>query len=324
MAQVLRPLRQTFSGDVYDHVLVGLETPDDAAVYRLRDDLALVVTLDFFTPIVDDPYAYGAIAAANSLSDVYAMGARPLLALNVAAMPSDLPPETIAEILRGGAEKARQAGVPVAGGHTIRDPEPKYGLVVVGACHPDEVRRKGGARPGDALLLSKPLGTGVVTTALMRDAATEAEVAAATESMMRLNADAAEIACAHGARAVTDVTGFGLLGHAAEMAEQGGVGLRFDLDRLPWLPGAERLAAGGYFPGGADDNRRHFGEQVELPSAVDNWRIRLCFSPETSGGLLVALGEAEVDAAIGAGAARGLDLHPIGAVTTGSGLRPRA
>ena len=192
---------------------MGLEHPDDAAVYRLTDELALVVTVDFFTPIVDDPYAYGAIAAANSLSDAYAMNARPILALNVAAMPSELPVETTREIFRGGLETARKAGIPVAGGHTVRDKEPKYGLVVVATAHPEQLTRKGGARPGDRLLLSKPLGAGGVTTGLMRDTATPEEIAAATESMMRLNA----------AAAITDAEGLGLeLWGVGEIAGDGG------------------------------------------------------------------------------------------------------
>ena len=300
---------------------MGLERPDDAAVYRLSDDLALVVTLDFFTPIVDDPYAYGAIAAANSLSDAYAMGASPLLALNVAALPDDLPVEIGREILRGGAEKAREAGIPVAGGHTVRDKEPKYGLVVVAKAHPDELKLKGDARPGDRLLLSKPLGTGVVTTALMQDKAAPAEVAAATESMMRLNATAAEVARRAGATAITDVTGFGLLGHLAEMTTASGVGARIRFTDLPLLPGAERLGRELIFPGGARDNRAHFGGRVRSADGLEEWRQLLCFSPETSGGLLMAVPEESSAAALGDAASRDLPLRDIGEILADGGIR---
>ena len=296
---------------------MGLERPDDAAVYRLSDELALVVTVDFFTPIVDDPYAYGAIAAANSLSDAYAMGARPILALNVAALPNDLPVEVAREIFRGGADKARQAGIVVAGGHTVRDQEPKYGLVVVATIHPDALKRKGGARPGDRLLLSKPLGSGVVTTALMRDRATADEVAAASESMMRLNAAAAQVAASADASATTDVTGFGLLGHLAEMTAGSGVGARLRFARLPWLPGAERLGRLMTFPGGARDNRGHFGPGVDLDPTLEEWQELLCFSPETSGGLLMAVPEDRAATAIEDAASRGFDLREVGQIHTG-------
>ena len=303
---------------------MGLDRPDDAAVYRLSDELALVVTLDFFTPIVDDPFAYGAIAAANSLSDAYAMGARPLLALNVAALPGDLPIEITREIFRGGAAKAREAGVPVAGGHTVKDKEPKYGLVVVATVHPDRLKRKGGARPGDRLLLSKPLGSGVVTTGLMRDTATAAEVAAATESMMRLNADAAEVAKSAEATAITDVTGFGLLGHLAEMTASSGVGARLAFAALPWLPGAERLGRAMTFPGGAKDNRSHFGGRVRAADELEEYRQLLCFSPETSGGLLMAVPADRAAAAIDDALGRGLELREVGEIAAGDGidLRP--
>ncbi len=278
------------------------------------------MTLDFFTPIVDDPYAYGAIAAANSLSDVYAMGARPVLALNVAALPKTLPVEISAEILRGGAEKALEAGVPVAGGHTVQDQEPKYGLVVMGLIHPDDLTQKGGARPGDRLLLSKPLGTGVVTTGLMRDEASADEVAEATRSMTRLNREAAELAREFAATAVTDVTGFGLLGHGSEMAERSGVGLRLRYSSLPWLPGAERLGESWTYPGGAHDNRVFFGPRVRFDSSLEEWRQVLCFSPETSGGLLLAVPRERAEPARRAAVERGVTLWEIGSVVAGEGL----
>lgn len=303
-----------------DKLLIGLDVVDDAAVYRLNDELALVVTLDFFTPIVDDPYAYGAIAAANSLSDIYAMGARPILALNIAALPKTLPVAISAEILRGGAEKAREAGVVVAGGHTVQDSEPKYGLVALGLIHPDHVTRKGGARPGDRLLLSKPLGAGVVTTALKNDKATAAEVEAATGSMLRLNAAAAGIAYDFGAHAVTDITGFGLLGHGWEMAEHSGVGFRLRFGTLPWLPGAERLAEAWVFPGGAHDNHRFYDPYVRFDPVLAEWQRVLCFGPETSGGLLMALPAGRSEPARLAAAAQGLELWEIGEVIPGDAI----
>lgn len=320
LAQVLRPLQQVYAGWRDENLLVGLEVPDDAAVYRLAEDQALVVTTDFFTPVVDDPYTYGAIAAANSLSDLYAMGARPLVALNIAALPKTLPRTIGAEILRGGAEKAREAGIVVAGGHTVQDNEPKYGLVAIGLVHPQRFLRKSGARPGDRLLLSKPLGTGVVTTGLKRDLATAAEVEAAVASMLRLNATAAAIALAYEAHAATDVTGFGLLGHAVEMAQQGRVGFRLAYDRLPWLPGARRLGAEWVYPGGAHDNRRYFGPHVRFDPALAEWEQVLCFSPETSGGLLLALASDRAQAAQEEARARGQELWDIGEVSDHEGI----
>lgn len=299
---------------------MGLDVADDAAVYRLDGDTALVVTLDFFTPIVDDPYTYGAIAAVNSLSDLYAMGARPILALNIAAIPKTLPVDIAAEILRGGAEKAREAGVVVAGGHTVQDSEPKFGLVALGLIHPDHLTRKGGAQRGDRLLLSKALGAGVVTTALKNDKATLAEVEAATRSMLELNAIAARIARDFNAHAVTDVTGFGLLGHGWEMAVQSGVGFRLHFDALPWLDGARRLGEDWVYPGGAHDNRRFYGPHVRFHPALHEWQHMLCFSPETSGGLLMALAPNQVDGARLAAAGLGLSLWEIGEVVSGDDI----
>ena len=245
---MLRPIQEIYAGETYEGLLVGLDAADDAAIYQLTEDLAIVITLDFFTPIVDDPFHYGAIAAANSLSDLYAMGARPLLALNVAALPKKLPTEIGAAILRGGAMKAREAGIPIAGGHTIQDEEPKYGLVAVGVVHPQHIVHTQGAKPGDVLLLSKPLGAGVVTTGLMRDKASAEAIAAVTEGMERLNRAASELALAHHVHAMTDVTGFGLLGHAWEIAAQSGVGLEIDFHALPWYPDAQRLGEDWTYP----------------------------------------------------------------------------
>lgn len=305
-----------FAPEDHPDLLVGLGRADDAAVYRLDDDRALVATTDFFTPVVDDPWAYGAIAAANALSDVYAMGGRPLFALNIAAFPESLPAEMIAAVLRGGAEKVREAGAVIAGGHTINDKEPKYGLVVIGEVHPDRILTKGGARPGDKLVLSKPLGAGVITTALKRGLATPDEIAAVTASMTRLNRRAAEAASALGLRSATDITGFGLLGHASEMLVPGeGVGFRFAFDQMAFFPGTARLGSDWVYPGGAHNNRAHFGPLTRF-AGLEEWEELLCFSPETSGGLLVivpAAQEAEYLAAV-EGA------RTIGEVVAGEGL----
>ena len=305
----------------YDGLMVGLDIADDAAIYQVAEDMAIVITLDFFTPIVDDPFAYGAIAAANSLSDIYAMGARPLLALNVAALPKKLPVEVGAEIIRGGAFKAREAGIPIAGGHTIQDEEPKYGLVAVGAVHPDHIIRKSGARPGDILLLSKRLGAGVITTGLMRDTATPEEIAVVTGGMLTLNRAASELALAHNVHAMTDVTGFGLLGHGWEMAEQSQVGFEIDYRTLPWYPGAKRLGEDWTYPGGAFDNKLFFGPHVRFPPDMEEWEQMLCFGPETSGGLLMAFAPEDVERALTAARNQGMDLWPVGRVVAGDDIR---
>jgi selenide,water dikinase len=269
--------------------LVGLGMPDDAAVWRLDDERALVATTDFFTPVVDDPYDYGAIAAANALSDVYAMGGRPFMALNIVCLPPDLPAEISSEILRGGAEKTREAGVALAGGHTVQDKEPKYGLIVLGFAHPDRLLSKGGARPGDHLVISKPLGFGTVTTALKRDQADPADVAEATAWMKRLNKTACELAVQSGLRGGTDITGFSLLGHSAEMAEASGVGLRFFFDKIPFTHGAKRYAEQWIFPGGSSDNRLYYGAQVRFAPDINEPSQMLLFDAQTSGGLLLSI-----------------------------------
>ena len=266
-----------------------MSPPDDAAVWRLDDSRALVLTTDFITPVVDDPYDYGAIAAANALSDVYAMGGRPFLALNIAALPPDLPGDISAEIIRGGAEKCKEAGVVVAGGHTVQDQEPKYGLVVLGIVHPDRILRKGLARPGDHLLLSKPLGIGVTTTALKRQQADPGDVAEAVVWMSRLNFAAAELAESFHLRAGTDVTGYSLLGHGWEMAQASEVGLRLFFDQIPWLSGARKYADAWTFPGGTADNRLYFGSHVRFNSRLDEESQMLLFDAQTSGGLLLAV-----------------------------------
>jgi selenide,water dikinase len=234
-------------------LLVGSDTLDDAAVYRLTDEIALVQTVDFFTPVVDDPYDFGRIAAANAFSDIYAMGGRPLTALNIVAFPSGvLPLEYLGRILQGGADTARLASATIVGGHTIDDPEPKYGLAVTGILKPGEEMTNAAALPGDLLVLTKPLGTGVIATAIKQGTASLEAVSAATASMIHLNRGGAEVAREYGMRALTDVTGFGLLGHAYRMAEGSGVTLVFEESDLPLLPGALELARAGMIPGGAD------------------------------------------------------------------------
>ena len=299
---------------------MGLGSPDDAAVWRLDDSRALVVTTDFFTPVVDDAYDYGAIAAANALSDVYAMGGKPFMALNVAALPPQLPTELLGEILRGGAETARQAGVVIAGGHTIQDQEPKYGLVVLGFVDPAQTITKGGAHPGDVLVLSKPLGFGVTTTAIKRGVASPEEIEEVTAWMKRLNKAASELALEAGVRGGTDITGFSLLGHASEMAEASGVGLRLDFSRIPFVSGARRLAEDFVFPGGASDNRIIFEPQVRFAPGIDEPSIMLLFDPQTSGGLLLAVPPERLEAMLQHAAQIEQPLWVVGQVVEGTGI----
>ena len=275
-------------GDAPD-LLVGLAEPDDAVVWRLDEDRALIVTTDFFTPVVDDAYDYGAIAAANSFSDVYAMGGTPFLALNIAALPPDLPVEISREIIRGGAEKAKEAGVVIAGGHTIQDKEPKYGLVVIGFVDPAKALTKGGARAGDALVLTKPLGFGVTTTALKQQKAAEEDVTEVVEWMTRLNKQAAVLALEFEAQAGTDVTGFSLLGHGLEMAQASGVGLHMRFSDVPFVSCANKYAQAYTFPGGATDNQQYFQKDVRMDESLDEWQRMLLYDPQTSGGLLLSI-----------------------------------
>jgi selenide,water dikinase len=292
---VLRPISGSFNPADYPDLLVGLGKPDDAAVWRLDNERALVATTDFFTPVVDDPYDYGAIAAANALSDVYAMGGVPFLALNVAALPPDLPPDILSEIIRGGADKAREAGVVIAGGHTIQDKEPKYGLIVLGFVDPRRMITKGGAKVGDALVLSKPLGFGTTTTALKNELVLPEDVIEVVGWMKRLNKLAAELAVKAGVRAGTDVTGFSLLGHAWEIAEASGVGIRFFNDKVPFTHGAQRYAQDWIFPGGTSDNRLYYQSHVRFPAALDEASQMLLFDAQTSGGLLLCVPPARLD-----------------------------
>ena len=278
-------------------LLIGAGSGDDAAVYRLTDDLALVVTTDFFAPVVDDPGDYGAIAAANALSDVYAMGGSPLLALNLVAWPPPdvLPASVLEAVLRAGADVVRQAGAVIAGGHSVRDPEPKYGLAVVGTVRPDRVMSNAAGRPGDALVLTKALGTGVVSNATKLGQAPDHAVAAAVRSMRTLNREAAGAAAACGVRCGTDVTGFGLLGHARTLGRASGCGVEIDAGTLPVLPGVEELIAAGLVPGGSRRNLAYADTWTEWAVRVDPVRRTLCTDAQTSGGLLLAIEPGRLD-----------------------------
>ncbi len=317
---MLRPLEGMFTAEQYPNLLVGLEVSDDAAVYRIDDEVAVIQTVDFFTPVVDDAYDYGAIAAANAMSDVYAMGGEVTLALNVCGFPPELPPEIVSEILRGGAEKVAEAGGVLAGGHTIDAKEPTYGLAVMGLIHPDRVWTKGGARPGDVLVLTKPLGVGVVTTALKGGVADPVHVAEAVESMKRLNREAARLIGRVGANACTDVTGFALLGHSYEMSDKGGVRLRFSFGRLPFVDGAVGYAEDNLFPGGSCNNQRAYESHVDFAPGLSEETRLLLFTPETSGGLLAAVSPEELDALLTLFAEAGHPCWVVGEVTEGQGI----
>ena len=287
-------------------LLVGSDTLDDAAVYRLSDELALVQTVDFFTPVVDDAYDFGRIAAANAFSDVYAMGARPLTALNIVCFPTDaLPLEVLGRILQGGAETARLAGATIVGGHTIDDPEPKYGMAVTGLVRPGAELTNAAAAPGDLLVLTKPLGTGVIATAIKKDSAPAQTVSAATASMAALNRDAAEVALEQGLRAVTDVTGFGLLGHLGEMGRASGVSMELWFDGLPLLPGAAELTEQGIVPGGTKRNLEYAEQWTLFDPGLTPWQRLLVADAQTSGGLVLAVPEARLEATLGSLSARG-------------------
>ena len=271
-------------------LIVGTETSDDAGVFRLRPDLAIVNTVDFFTPIVDDPYVFGQIAAANALSDVYAMGGDPIVALNIVGFPKGtLEIEVLGEILKGGAERVRAAGAVVIGGHSIIDKELKFGMAVTGTIHPDRVLRNVGVREGDALVLTKRLGTGIITTALKQRKAPAASVRAAIASMVSLNKTASAVMRRFQVHACSDVTGFGLLGHAYEMASGSGVTIVLQSAKLPLLPGAARLAAGGYLTGGCKRNQSYLEGKVAIGRGVAQGLADIAFDPQTSGGLLIAL-----------------------------------
>ena len=301
-------------------MLLGLNTPDDAAVWRLGESRVLVVTTDFFTPVVDDPHDFGAIAAANSLSDIYAMGAKPFMALNIAAMPVDLDPAIVGEIFRGGAEKVKEAGAVIAGGHSVQDKEPKYGLVALGMADEKDLLTKNGARSGDVLVLTKPLGTGVTTTAIMRDKGTAEHEEEAVKWMTLLNSGASSIAGMVGVRAATDITGFGLIGHGIEMAEASSVQLEIHYAQVPLLSGALEYARLGTFPGGTMDNQDYFRDRVEFSAGIPESEQLLLFDAQTSGGLLLAVPAERMDEMADRAKSAGVTIWRIGTVREGSGI----
>lgn len=278
------------------------------------------MTTDFFTPIVDDPYDFGAIAAANSLSDLYAMGARPFLALNIAAMPVDLEPAIIEEIFRGGAEKVKEAGAVIAGGHSVQDKEPKYGLVALGIAEEKELLTKKRAEAGDTLVLTKPLGTGVTTTAIMRDEGSRKHEQEAVEWMTLLNRAASGLARKIGVSAATDITGFGLIGHGLELAEASGVGLEIHFEKVPLLSGALEYANAGTFPGGTMDNRKFFEDRVEFAAGLREAEQLLLFDAQTSGGLLLAVPKDLIEGTTERARSEGIPFWRIGKVREGSGI----
>jgi selenide, water dikinase len=319
-------LQELLSGFVpaeAEDLLVGLSPADDAAVYRLDEETALVFTLDFFPPLVDDPGDFGAIAATNALNDVFAMGGRPLLALSIAEFPEDLPQETVAAILHAAERQVREAGAILAGGHTIRDKEPKYGLAVVGTVHPEGVWPKAGAQPGDALFLTKPLGTGLVLHGAARGLADEEQVGAAVEWMTTLNRDWADVLRAFRPHAVTDVTGFGLLGHAHETAERSGVRLVLEAETWPIMEGALEVALAGEKTGG-DRRNREFAATHVTADAVPDELLVLGYDPQTAGGLLISLPAEQGAALVAELMARDLFVRRIGRVEDGSGVLVQA
>jgi selenide,water dikinase len=315
----LEELLAGFAPVASENLLVGLSPADDAAVYRLDDDRALVFTTDFFPPMVDDPTLFGAVAAANALNDVFAMGGRPLLALSIAAFPEEMPVEGVRAVLDAAAAKVEEAGALLAGGHTIRDDEPKYGLAVVGIVHPDALWRKNGARPGDALYLTKPLGTGLVLTGVRKHVLDVEELDAAAATMTELNDRAADLLRPFEPSAVTDVTGFGLFGHAHEMAERSGVRLVLEPAAFPALPGALAVARKGLRTGGDRRNREFVAGSVEIDGLAEELDI-LGFDPQTAGGLLVSIPSEKAAVLEAAFARNRLSLARIGRVEDGSGV----
>ncbi len=320
MAQVLRPLSDKFQTKDFPALLVGLGAPDDAAVYRINDTTAIIQTMDFFPPVVDDAYTFGAITAANAMSDVYAMGGEVLLALNIAAWREELPLELLTDIFRGAADKVAEAGAVIAGGHTITDDEPKFGLSVTGIVHPDHIITKGGARVGDLLLLTKPLGFGLITTAGKNGVVSDAHLQNAIDWMMRLNRGAAQAMQEIGVRGATDITGYGLLGHAYEIAEASGVALRFHASALPVVDGALEYAQKKQIPGGAGRNKLYLEGKVQFKHEPNDDWYEIFFDPQTSGGLLIAVPPAQIDAMERALKSRGATYWVIGDVVEGTGI----
>lgn len=291
LAQVLCQLPKTFD----ENLIVGLDTADDAAVYKINDDLALIQTLDFFTPIVDDPYVFGQIAAANSLSDVYAMGGEPKLAMNIVGFPTCLSPDVLVNILKGGHDKVAEAGAILVGGHTVEDDEPKYGLSVAGFVNPKKVLTNSNAKPGDLLVLTKPLGVGIINTAIKGGLADKESYDEAVKVMSTLNKYAKEAIDKVQVNSVTDITGFGLLGHSLEMAEGSSVTIKIDHKKVPIIEKAIEYAGMGLIPAGAYSNRGYIGDNIKIVNEIPNEIEDILFDPQTSGGLLIAVSKENVD-----------------------------
>lgn len=321
LAQVLRPLEKMFSPNQFSDLLVGLDSSDDAAVLKISDEMAIIQTVDFFTPVVDDPYDFGSIAAANAMSDIYAMGGKVKLALNVCGFPSDMPTEQVSEILLGGAEKVKEAGGVLAGGHTVEDKEPKYGLSVLGTVHPNHIFTKTGAKAGDKLILTKPLGTGVITTASKRDAADQTDIADAVDSMKKLNGHASSLLQQVKINSCTDVTGFGLLGHALDMAQKSDVRFIIFLDKIKFINGAAKYAKQRLFPGGANKNKNYYKNKIDFSKNIPEEIQMLLFTPETSGGLLFTIPETEWKKLKNKFVMNSLPFWEIGNAESGEGIK---
>jgi selenide, water dikinase len=298
------------------NLLVGFDTSDDAGIYKINERQALVQTVDFFPPIVDDPYAFGQIAAANALSDIYAMGGKPLTALNIVAFPeSTMPPDILSKILLGGADKIREAGAVIVGGHSIKDKELKYGLAVTGIIDIDRIVKNSGATVGDKLFLTKPLGTGIITTAIKRNMAAPDDIEAVTSMMTRLNNIASELMLKFGAHAATDITGYGLLGHAYEMTTASDISMVLHYNALPLLPNVLKYAESGAIPGGSNANREYLADRVQLAFRLSIPQTDILFDPQTSGGLLISLPKENAAGFIREAAQRQLPVYEIGEVT---------
>ncbi|TJY44569.1 selenide, water dikinase SelD [Cohnella pontilimi] len=313
LAQVIRSLPPSVPDP---NLLVGLDTSDDAGVYKLTDELAMVQTVDFFTPIVDDPYSFGQIAAANAISDIYAMGAKPLTVLNIVAFPiSTLDKRILADILRGASDKVHEAGASLVGGHSIDDKEPKFGLAVTGIVHPDKVRTNAGAQPGDKLILTKPIGVGIMTTSIKKDQLSDEEVQTVTKVMSTLNKTASETMEPYNVHACTDVTGFGLIGHALEMAKGSNAGIVIHRSDVPVLPRVRELAEQGFVPGGTKNNFNHVLDHVSFPDEMDQTDRWIVCDAVTSGGLLIAVDPSQAEELHQKLRDAGVDAHLIGEVT---------
>ncbi|WP_404450980.1 selenide, water dikinase SelD [Virgibacillus necropolis] len=316
LSQVLRELP---SATPNPNVLVGLDTSDDAGVYKLSDDTAVVQTVDFFTPIVDDPYAFGQIAATNAISDVYAMGGKPITALNIVAFPiSTLDKSILADILRGAGDKLKEANIALVGGHSIDDQEPKFGLAVTGIVHPDKVRTNTGAKPGDKLILTKPIGVGILTTSIKNGLLHNEEIERVTNVMTTLNKTASETMNAYDVHACTDVTGFGLLGHASEMANGSSVDMRIFYDKVPVLPRVKELAEEGSVPGGTKNNFKHLADAVTYADSMDQYDQWIMCDAVTSGGLLISVSDKDADNLLTDLQDKGVEAQIIGEVTDGN------